>query len=450
MDYAERLEKVAVLGAAGKMGSGIVLLVGLEMADLALRPENRSRSYVLHALDVSDAALAGLVRYLRDQVRKSAEKRIVALRRVYADRADLVENRDIVEQYVADALAIVRPTTALEAAGGARIVFEAAPEDLDLKLRLLGPTASGRPDGPWVFTNTSSIPIGEIDQRARLGGRAMGFHFYNPPAVQKLVELIPASTTLPEVSHFAQALAKSLRKTVVLSRDIAGFIGNGHFMRDLLHGCAEAERLAATMPLVEALYMVNRVSQDYLVRPMGIFQLVDYVGLDVCQCILRVMDARLPGQHLHGPLLDRLLEQGVKGGQHHDGSQKDGFFHYEQGRPASVYDPGSKRYVPLADFQAAADTRLGPPAEPALPWKAAVKHPDRDAALSEFFAKVQALRTPGGELARRYGARSRAIGLQLVADGVAASAADVNTVLLTGFFHAYGPINDYFSETVTA
>jgi 3-hydroxyacyl-CoA dehydrogenase len=450
MDYAERLEKVAVLGAAGKMGSGIVLLVAIEMADLGLKPEGSARSFVLHAVDVSDAALAGLVRYLRDQVRKSAEKRIVQLRRAYAHRADLVENRDIVEQYVADVLAIVRPTTTLEAAAGARIVFEAAPEDLELKLRLLEPTATDRPGGPWVFTNTSSIPIGEIDGRARLGGRAMGFHFYNPPAVQKLVELIPAQTTLPELAKFAQALAKNLRKTVVMSRDVAGFIGNGHFMRDLLHGAAEAERLAAGMPFVEAVYSVNRVSQDFLVRPMGIFQLADYVGLDVCQCIMRVMDERLPGKGLHSPLVDRLLAQGVKGGQHHDGSQKDGFFHYEQGRPVSAYDPGSRRYVPVGEFHAAADARLGPLPEPALSWKAAVKHPQKDAALAEFFGKIQALRTPGGELARRYGARSRAIGLQLVTDGVAASAADVNQVLLTGFFHAYGPINDYFSETVTA
>jgi 3-hydroxyacyl-CoA dehydrogenase len=450
MDYAERLEKVAVLGAAGKMGSGIVLLVGMEMADLSLRAEHRSRSFVLHAVDVSDQALAGLVRYVRDQVRKSAEKRIVLLRRMYAERADLVENRDIVEQYVADVLGIVRPTTTLEAAAGARIIFEAAPEDVDLKLRLLGPTASDRPDGPWVFTNTSSIPIEEIDARARLGGRAMGFHFYNPPAVQKLVELIPARTTLPDVAAFAQALAKSLRKTVVPSRDVAGFIGNGHFMRDLLHGIAEVERLSNDMPFVEAVYSVNRVSQDFLVRPMGIFQLVDYVGLDVCQCILRVMDARLPQQGLQSALIDQLLAQGARGGQRHDGSQKDGFLRYEQGRPTAAYDPERREYVPFAVFQADADARLGPLPEPALPWKAAVKHPSRDEALADYFRKIHGLRTLGGELARRYGARSRAIGLQLVTDGVAAAAADVNQVLLTGFFHAYGPINDYFPETVTA
>ncbi|MCX5788951.1 MAG: 3-hydroxyacyl-CoA dehydrogenase family protein [Elusimicrobia bacterium] len=448
MDYAQRLENVAVLGAAGKMGSGIVLLVAVEMADLGLKPENKGKKYVLHAVDVSHAALSGLMKYMREQARKTAEKRIVALRAVYADRPDLVENRDIIEQYVCDVLDVIRPVTVLEAACEANVIFEAVSEDVELKARLLTRVAADNPRRPWVFTNTSSVPIEEIDAKARLGGRIMGFHFYNPPAVQKLVELIRGRTTLPEVAEFAQALTKSLRKTVVPSSDTAGFIGNGHFMRDLLHAIAEAERLSREMPFVEAVYAVNRVSQDFLVRPMGIFQLADYVGLDVCQCILRVMDPRLPGQNLRSPLIDRLLGLGVRGGQNHDGSQKDGFLRYERGKPAGVYDPEGKRYVPISEFQATADAKLGPLPEPALAWKAAVRHPAREKVLADFFGKLETLRTPGAELARRYGARSREIGLGLVRDGVAAKAEDVNTVLLTGFFHAYGPINDYFSEKV--
>ena len=444
MDYAERLEQVAVLGAAGKMGSGIVLLTSLEMADLALRPEHRSKTFVLHAVDISNQALAGLVKYIRDQARKSAEKRVVALRQAYAARADLVSNEDIVEQYVTDVVDIVRPTTALAAAADARVVFEAAPEDLDLKLRLLAAVATDKPDGPWVFTNTSSIPIAEINERGRLGGRVMGFHFYNPPAVQKLVELIPGAATRAEVSAFAETLAKNLRKTIVHSRDVAGFIGNGHFMRDLLHGVSEVERLQGQMPFAEAVYTVNRVSQDFLVRPMGIFQLIDYVGLDVCQCILRVMDSRLP-ERLHSPLIDRVLAAGVRGGQNHDGSQKDGFLQYAQGRPVAAYDPAGGGYVAFPGFQAACDERLGPLPEPALPWKAAVRHPSREDALADFFGKLAQMNTLGSDLAERYGARSREIGERLVADGVAHSAADVNQVLLTGFFHAYGPINEYFS-----
>jgi 3-hydroxyacyl-CoA dehydrogenase len=444
MDYSERLENVAVLGAAGKMGSGIVLLVAMEMADLGLKPANRARRYVLHAVDVSHQALGGLQKYLRDQVLKAAEKRIVGLRAVYADRADLVENGDIVRQYVNDVLDIVRPTTTLETAAESNVIFEAAPENLGLKLELFARTATGNPRRPWVFSNTSSIPIQEIDEKAHLGGRVMGFHFYNPPAVQKLVELIEAATTHADVAAFAETLCKSLRKTVVPSADKAGFIGNGHFMRDLLHGVAEVDRLCADMPFVQAVYCVNRVSQDFLVRPMGIFQLIDYVGLDVCQCIMAVMNPRLSGQNLHSPLIDRLLDLGVRGGQNHDGSQKDGFLQYGQGKPIGVHDPDAKRYVPIAGFQDGCDARLGPLPEPVVTWKAAVRDPARDSVLAKFFASLKTMKTPGAALAVRYGARSREIGMQLVNEGVARSAADVNTVLLTGFFHAYGPINQFF------
>ncbi|MGZ4887043.1 MAG: hypothetical protein ACXVJK_04765, partial [Candidatus Aminicenantales bacterium] len=104
MKYADRLENVAVLGAAGKMGSGIVLLTAVEMADLGLDSANRSRGFVLHAVDISEKALSGLMTYLRDQVRRAAEKKTVWLRTIYAGRADLVENEEIIGQYIEDVL----------------------------------------------------------------------------------------------------------------------------------------------------------------------------------------------------------------------------------------------------------------------------------------------------------------------------------------------------------
>ena len=100
--------------------------------------------------------------------------------------------------------------------------------------------------------------------------------------------------------------------------------------------------------------------------------------------------------------------------------------------------------MPLADFQAACDARLGPLPEPAVAWKDVVRDKAKDARLAQFFGALKSMKTAGAELALAYGARSREIGLKLVSDGVARSADDVNQVLLTGFFHAYGPINDYF------
>ncbi|MBM3310913.1 MAG: 3-hydroxyacyl-CoA dehydrogenase family protein, partial [Candidatus Aminicenantes bacterium] len=359
MNYADRLENVAVLGAAGKMGSGIVLLTALEMADLGLDPENKGRTFVLNAVDVSSAALSGLTKYLRSQVLKAAEKKVNALRKAYESREDLVENEDVICQYVDDVLALVRPTTSLEAAAEATLVFEAVNENPDLKVKLLSKIEAGNPKKPWYLTNTSSIPIQELDQKVGLGGRVVGFHFYNPPAVQKLVEVIRAGTTASDLAEFAVQYAKRLRKTVVPSRDVAGFIGNGHFMRDALHGIGEAERLSSEHGFVDAVYMVNKVTQEFLIRPMGIFQLVDYVGLDVCQFILKVMNDRLPNTVLHSPLLDRLIAAGVKGGQYADGSQKDGFLKYEKGRPTGVLDPESGAYVPAGEAAARSDPKLG-------------------------------------------------------------------------------------------
>lgn len=446
MNYAERLENVTVLGASGKMGSGILLLTALEMADLSLKPENKDRQFVLNAVDVSDKALAGLMKYLKVQAQKAAEKKIVSLRKVYESCCDLVDNKEIVDRYVSDVCALVRPTTALESAYASGLVFEAVIENPALKIKLLSQINKNSSKEPWFFTNTSSIPVHELDEKAGLGGRLLGVHFYNPPAIQKLVELIRAASTKDELVEFALAYAKNLRKIVVPSNDFAGFIGNGHFMRDALHGIGEAERLAAGMPFVEAVYTVNRATQDFLVRPMGIFQLIDYVGLDVCQYIMSVMAERFPGETIHSPLLDRFIAAGVKGGQFSDGSQKDGFFKYEKNRPAAIYDPETKQYVPVASFQAACDAKMGPLPQPALTWKAAIKHPKKEAALEEFFGKLSAMDSPGAVLARRYGERSREIGLKLVSDKVARSEADVNTVLTSGFYHAYGPINNYFKR----
>jgi len=443
MNYEERLQHVAVLGAAGKMGSGILLLTSVEMADLSLKSENRDKDFVLHAVDVSPKLLSGLMGYLRTQVLKIAEKKIVWLRKVYADRADLIENGQIIEEYIFHVLNIVRPVTTIESAYQARLIFEAVSENQDLKIKLFRQIDANNPHKPWYFTNTSSVPIHLLDEGAGLGGRILGFHFYNPPAVQKLVELIVTGKTEKEMTEFAKLYAKNLKKVVVPSNDIAGFIGNGHFMRDALYAIGEVEKLSKEMPFVEAVYMVNKVAQDYLVRPMGIFQLIDYVGVDVVQFIMKVMNPHIPNEDLHSALLDRMMGMGVRGGQHADGSQKDGFLKYEKGKPAGIFDPEKKAYVPVSEIQSGCDARLGALPASFQPWKAVAFSKVKNDLLEKHFRDMQTMDTPGTQMAKKYHARSKEIALQLVADKVANSPEDVNTVLLTGFFHAYGPINEY-------
>ena len=444
MDLSDRLKNVAVLGAAGKMGSGISLLLARDLAMTKLAPENKDKVYRLALLDLNEAALDGLMNYLRVQLLKMGEKSVTQLRGLYADRKDLVENGDMIQEFVALAVSQLRPATEMEAVGGATLVFEAVFENEKLKIELLKKAKKYADPDAWYLTNTSSIPIGGLDTKLELGGRIAGYHFYNPPAVQKLLELITTDSTKPELKQAGEELAKRLGKKVFAANDIAGFIGNGHFMRDGLHAIAEADRLRDGGNWAPALYKMNRVSQEWLVRPMGIFQLIDYVGVDVTQMILGVMDTYLPGKGLHSDLIDALVDKKVLGGQHHDGSQKDGILRYERGKPVAVYELDKGEYVPFASGLAeAADKELGPLPDGYRPWKTLLMDRGKKEILDRHFAAVKAAETEGAKLAVDYLEASKRIGDALVADGVALNADDVNGVLTNGFFHLYGPINDY-------
>ena len=443
MNYAEKLQNVSILGAAGKMGSGILLLTAVEMADLYLKSENKSGSYVLNAIDVSPASLTGLYGYLKVQLRKLAEKKIVLLRDIYKNNPELIENSEIIDQYVDDVMRLVFFSTRIESAYDSELIFEAIVEDPETKIKIITQILKNNKKDPWFMTNTSSIPIGELDSGAGLKGKIIGFHFYNPPAVQKLVELITTRDTSRDLIEFSKSYAKNLNKKVVYSNDFAGFIGNGHFMHDLLFGIQQAEKLSKETSFVESVYAINRISQDFLIRPMGIFQLIDYVGVDVCQKILHVMKSRLNDDNLHSSLIDKLIALGIKGGQNPGGSQKPGILLYEKGKPVAVYDPEKKDYILIRSFMSMTEAKLGklPPSH--KPWKDVIADKQKDDYLKNYFAELKKLNTPGSRLAMDYHINSKNIGLNLVRNGITDNKDDVNSVLLTGFFHAYGPINDY-------
>ena len=443
MTYIDRFENVSILGAAGKMGSGILLLTAVEMADLKLKPENRDKPFILNAIDVSPAGLSGLYGYLKAQVTKIAEKRIVELRGIYKDKPELIENSEIIDRYVDDVLKLVLFSTRIESAYESGLIFEAIIEDSKIKIGIFSRILENNKKNPWFLTNTSSVPIAELDSGAGINGNIIGFHFYNPPAVQKLVELITTPKTNSELIEFSKTYAQKLNKKLVPSNDFAGFIGNGHFMRDLLYGIKTAEALKDKLSFVESVFAINRISQDFLIRPMGIFQLMDYVGVDVCQKILHVMRLRLKDDNLHSVLIDRLIDLGIKGGQNSDGSQKPGIFSYEKGKPVSVYDPDMKAYKNIESIKFSVDNYLDKVPGSHRQWKEIISDKDRNVFLSAYFKELKSLNTLGSKLAVDYFENSKKIGLDLIKNGIADNGDHVNTVMLTGFFHAYGPINDF-------
>ena len=441
MNLDELLTNVSVIGAAGKMGSGIAALVTQELANLKIK--NPDKTYRLNCIDVNEEGLAGLQKYIKAQMTKVAEKGIVGLRAVYESREDLVENWEIINAYIDDSLGVIRCATDFSSVKDSKLVFEAIFENEELKIKVLKQLRELCSEDTLFFTNTSSIPVGFLAKEAGLEGRIIGYHFYNPPIVQKLVEVITAEGTSQDFIDLSLDFGKRLRKKLFPSNDIAGFIGNGHFIRDGLYAISEAERLKKEYSLPEAIYIMNEVTQNFLIRPMGIFQLIDYVGIDVFQCILSVMCKHLKDDSLHSELIDTFMNKNVKGGQRPDGSQKDGFLKYEKGAPVGIYDLEKGTYGELAGIKNKLDSKIGNPPEGFNPWKKLLKDADKETKLSTYFGNLKTAEGFGAELARNYMKRSKEIGQNLLNDGVARSADDVNAVLMNGFFWLYGPINEY-------
>jgi 3-hydroxyacyl-CoA dehydrogenase len=447
MDLAKRFEQVTVMGAAGKMGSGISLLLAVEMTKRRLAAKAAPSQFRLNLVDMADEPLRELGEYVRTQSQKAAEKAISQLRGLYAERPDMVENAEIIDGFVLDVMRTVHFSTDLQCAKSSHMVFEAIVENEDIKQGVYKRLKTICSPETFFLTNTSSIPISVLDEGAQLDGRIVGYHFYNPPPVQKLVELITSPRTRADLVEQAQQLGKVLRKTLIGANDVAGFIGNGHFMRDGLYAIAEVQRLQREgFTQLEAIYAMNRVSQDFMVRPMGIFQLIDYVGIDVFQLILKVMSRYLPNAGLHSGLIDSYVGKNVKGGQYASGAQKDGFLKYEKGAVVGVYDLQAGAYVNLdrtpSGWCPKVDTQLGPLPAGCLPWKKWIGQPNREATLLPFLDGLWHIDTLGAKLAQAYLLRSADISQKLVADGVAKSVDDVNGVLLNGFYHAYGPVNE--------
>ncbi len=429
----EALKNVAVIGAAGKMGSGISALLLEEIARLEAEKTGKAGGgdYKLWLIDANEKGLRDLRVYLKDQLLKYAEKHIMDLRKYYSKNEKLVSNLEIITAFVTGAWDIVEFHTSLEGAKKANLIFEVIVEDVDAKVNLLNNLNNPK---AYIFSNTSSIPIEELDRASHRNHRIIGFHFYSPPVVQKLVELIVPKQVDPALPSLALELAKRLNKTVVQSADIPGFIGNGHFIREALFACSQVRQLSSKLSLEESIAAINQMTQEFLIRPMGIFQLMDYVGLDVVQNIMRIMEMYSDDPSLCDELIERMVSQGRIGGQYPDGSQKPGFFQYDKHQMKAIYSFEKGNYVPIP-----VGSVLGPLPEGHFSWKQLQKEKEKSPKLETYFSHLFKMQTAGAELACNFLSKSLQIAQQLVDKGVAANLDDVETVLEEGFFHLYGP-----------
>ena len=206
----------------------------------------------------------------------------------------------------------------------ANLVVEAATEDISLKIRIFKEMDEHAPEGAILATNTSSISITKIAAATQRPGQVIGMHFMNPVPIMKLVEIIRGYATTDKTTSAIMGLSKKLGKAPVEVNDYPGFISNRILMPmineavyALYEGVAEPEGIDSAMTLGTN-------------QPMGPLTLADFIGLDVCLSILKVMyDGFKNPKYAPCPLLVNMVmagKLGIKSGE--------GFYDYSESKKA--------------------------------------------------------------------------------------------------------------------
>ncbi len=209
------------------------------------------------------------------------------------------------------------------------LVVEAATENTDLKLKIFRELDEMTPAETILASNTSSISITRIASVTKRPGKVIGMHFMNPVPVMKLVEVIRGYSTTDEVSKTIMDLSVELGKTPVEVNDYPGFVANRILMPMI------NEAIYSLYEGVAGVTEIDTVMKLGMAHPMGPLQLADFIGLDVCLSILRVLhDGFGNSKYAPCPLLVNMVQaghKGVKSGM--------GFYVYTQGSKDLVVAP---------------------------------------------------------------------------------------------------------------
>jgi len=212
------------------------------------------------------------------------------------------------ESEVEPVLARIRPTVDRETLGGAEFVVEAASERFEVKAEIFRALDRILPASAILATNTSSISITKLAGQMGRPAQAIGMHFFNPVPVMALVEVVRGMATSDETFETVHALAVKLGKTPVAVNDAPGFVSNRVLM-PLINEAAYAVMEGVATP--EA---VDQVFKLGMAHPMGPLTLADFIGLDVCVDILRVLQEGFGDpKYSPCPLLVRMVDAGWLG-----------------------------------------------------------------------------------------------------------------------------------------
>ena len=267
---------VGVVGT-GTMATGIVEVLAKGGHDVIVRGRSSSRT---------DGAVATITRSL--------------------DKA--VNRGKLSESDRNAALGRITTTTSLDDFASADLVVEAVAEDLEVKRGVFATLDEVCKPGAILATTTSSLPVVECAAATSRPGDVVGMHFFNPAPVMKLVEVVETIATSPDVAATARALARTLGKVPVTCGDRAGFIVNALLFPYLNDAVRMLEAHYASADDIDTAMKVGAA------LPMGPFELLDVVGLDVALAIQRSLyqEFREPG-FAPAPLLEHLVTAGRLG-----------------------------------------------------------------------------------------------------------------------------------------
>jgi 3-hydroxybutyryl-CoA dehydrogenase len=290
----DAIESLGVVGA-GQMGNGIAhvaALAGLAVILTDVRPEALTE------------AMATIGRNLDRQVQKGA----------------------VTPEGRADALGRITTATETAALGVCDLVIEAATEREEVKIAILKGLVPHLSQRAIIATNTSSISITRLAAATDRPHKVIGMHFMNPVPVMKLVEVIRGIATDEETFLAVEALARRMGKTTAVAEDYPAFIVN----RILIPMINEA--VTALMEGVGSVTSIDAAMKLGTNQPMGPFELADFIGLDTCLAIMRVLHEGMgDSKYRPSPLLVKYVEAGWIGRK-----AKRGFYDYtsEPSRPS--------------------------------------------------------------------------------------------------------------------
>jgi 3-hydroxyacyl-CoA dehydrogenase len=272
------IKKIAVLGA-GLMGHGIAQVAAqVAKYEVALR-------------DIKQEFLDNGMNMITGSLRKFAEKGVVS------------------ENEMKEALSRIHPTLDMkEAVKDADLIIEAVPEKVELKKGVLKEAGEVAKEGALMASNTSSISITELASATKRPEKFCGMHFFNPPQLMKLVEIIRGAKTSDATVHtIVQVSEKMGKETVVVKKDSAGFIVN----RILIPALNEAMYLVwEDIADPEDIDKAIRLGLNW---PMGPLKLLDYLGLDTTLSIAEVLRDDLDPKYRPCPLLRQMVRANLLG-----------------------------------------------------------------------------------------------------------------------------------------